>query len=274
MKESQAIFSLHAAQSRRGGNTVLQKAERMERDNEMRRLTRAFVKDQQWVMPAIHAAREELEGTDDVREVNFEEGEEVDEAQEVQPESGPVEWTSLYMPSELDPPVARTVPLSLRLEELRLRFVAIAQRKSDLCAQLQVRGTVNRWKVKNIHGQVQNTRAREKQTTIENNIAITKEAYRLHRARIVSLIAQLDEDQRQEYVPENWVETYQVLRDEDCRALSVNLLLQMEQAEMEHLRRIVKARNGGKSSGQSSHRISWIWYSVGEGEEFELNEGV
>lgn len=252
------------------GNTVLQQVERLERANEIERLTRAFIRDQQWIMPKIHAARMELEGVDDVRDGSL--AEDDDGGEEDDTEKRPLR-TPLYLPSELPLEAARTLPLELRLEELRLHFIAMGDRKADLCAQLQVQASVILLKKTTIRGQRGMTRANDKQVTISNNVALAKHAYRFHRERALALISQLDSAEQVEYVPEEWEETYRELKDEDCRPLSANLLLHMEQVEMQHLRNIVASRKKGKSSGQSAHRISWIWFTLGEGEDLELNDG-
>ena len=82
-----------------------------------------------------------------------------------------------------------------------------------------------------------------------------------------------EEEEKAAYVPSKWDEIFEVLKDEDCQPLSGSLLLAMEQAEVQHVKKLVAARRDGKATGQSKYRIPWIWYKVAEGTELELNDG-
>ncbi|KZV70919.1 hypothetical protein PENSPDRAFT_578685 [Peniophora sp. CONT] len=237
-------------------NTILQKTERIEQRTELERQLVLFRKDQQWIMPLVFAAIQELEGIAGGAK------------------SGG-STTVLYLPSELDRELARTEPmLEVMFAEIKLRLAGMEDWLDALRQQLRVRGTVTQWKISYAQGQRMATRTINKQRVIQENVITAREMYRLHRERYVTLISYLTEEERAAMVSPNWEETFQVLNDEDCRPLNNSLLLAIDAVEIEHVKQLVASRNNGVASGASSYRIPWIWYKVAEGTEIELNDDM
>lgn len=241
--------------------------QRMELDKQIK----LFRKDQQWLMPMVFAGIQELEGAVDVIGIRDEESDEEEEEEEEEM----LKKVMLYLPSELSREVARSLQAVL-LEELKLRWAGMEDWLDVLRQQLQVRGSVARWRVDFVTGQHAATRAIGKQRTIEGNIQTAKAMYRLHRERYVKLVSYLNDDEREEHVPALWEDTFRILEDSDCVALSHRLLLAQDMKEIQHIRRILGIGDGGKVTGESTHRMSWIWFSVAEGDdnELELNDGM
>lgn len=89
------------------GCTYIQKRERLEQATELERQIRLFRKEQQWIMPAIHAAVQELEGMDSTRGTTADyESDEDGEEGEATTKRRPA---MLYLPLDLDQPLARTM---------------------------------------------------------------------------------------------------------------------------------------------------------------------
>ncbi|KZV60542.1 hypothetical protein PENSPDRAFT_593936, partial [Peniophora sp. CONT] len=235
------------------GRTVLQETERLEQRTELHRQMRQFRKEQQWLMPL---GRVNAKGP----------GSKKKEAK--------VPGGELCLPSELNRDVARTSPmLDLIFEELKLRWAGMGDWLDILRQQLRVRGTVDKWKTDYVRGQNLSTRARDKQEAIQANIDMAKEMYRLHRERYITLLGFLDEKEVSALVPGAWEKTFQVLQDSDCKPLTHRLILNVDDAEIEHIK-LVMGGGGGAVTGQGSHRIPWIWYRINTGSKLELNDDL
>ncbi|VDB90239.1 unnamed protein product [Peniophora sp. CBMAI 1063] len=250
--------------------TVLQTTERVEKRNELAREMRLFRKDQQWMMPVVYAALQELEGVETGNAADMETDDEGEDDQQVESHKD-----ALFLPSELEKDVARTAPmLDVLLVELRLRYAGMEDWLENLRQQLRVRGTVAQWKISYGTGQRMATRTINKQRTIQENVVMAREMYRLHRERYETLVSFLTDDERAAHVPPKWDDTFRVLHDEECRPLNNSLLLAIDAVEIQHIKDILSERRNGVASGASSYRIPWIWYKVAEGTEVELNDDL
>ncbi|VDB94606.1 unnamed protein product [Peniophora sp. CBMAI 1063] len=262
------VLQRRAAKTKEG-RTVIQKRERVEQSTELKRQIRLFRKDQQWLMPSIYAAIQELEGSEPVRATVDVYGEEDEDEDEGISGTGAA---VMCLPSELDRDLARGV-LNVLLEELKLRFSGMEDWLDILRQQLRVRGTVKQWKIEFSTGQRMATRTINKQRVIQENIEMARDMYRVHRERYKTLVSFLTEEELALYVADDWEDLFQELRDNDCRPLSNSLLLAIDAEEVRRVRQFIAARKDGVASGQSSYRIPWIWYKVAEGTELELNDG-
>lgn len=251
-----------------------------------------FRKDQQWIQPLVYAGLKEIDGEvvagededDDDDDSDEEEG--VDEVVAEEDESRLPEYDAalpmgnkaargLYLPSELSTELALQQPRELLYEELRLRWGGMGDNVVMIRQYARIKGTVNEFKKTSIRGQNHATRARDKQNAIEANLETVKECYRTHRARFARLVSFLDEEEREARVPNKWEDRFRVLEDSDCIALGHRLLMRIEDEEIKRIRRIVglpKAKDGA-AAGENSHKVPWIWYTIVEGGEFEMNDG-
>ncbi|VDB85039.1 unnamed protein product [Peniophora sp. CBMAI 1063] len=266
--------------------TVMQRSEEIQRRSDVVRQMRLFRKDQQWMMPIVFAAIQELEGVEPSRQGGSEdadvddEGASDDEAQTSAQETPKVtDATSeiLYLPSELGKDVARSPNVvDVFFEELKLRYAGMEDWLNVLRQQLRCRATVDRWKVDYVTGQDMSSRARTKQETIQANVLLARDMYRLHRERYVTLVSFLTEDEQKELVPEKWEITFKILNDNDCRPLNNRLLLAIDDTEIEYIRQIIEQEKNKRKdpSGQSHHRIPWIWFHIAENTELELNDDM
>ncbi|VDC03136.1 unnamed protein product [Peniophora sp. CBMAI 1063] len=204
------------------GRTYIQKRERLEQATELERQIRLFRKEQQWIMPAIHAAVQELEGMDSTcgTTADYESDEDGEEG-EATTKRRPA---MLYLPSDLDQPLARTM-LDVLLQEMKLRFAAMEDWLDILRQQLRVRGTVRQWKVVFSSGQRMATRTINKQRVIQENIDQARNMYRWHRERYATLVSFLSDEEREQYVFAEWEDLFEELADEDCRPLNNSLLI-------------------------------------------------
>ncbi|VDC07002.1 unnamed protein product [Peniophora sp. CBMAI 1063] len=272
-------------------NTVLQRAEKREQANEVARLLVQFRKDQQWIQPLVSAGVSELEGDRAEANTREEDGDSEDEDED-EIDAGPsgdgdeddVEAGApddlplgnkvargLYLPSELPRELALQQPRELLYEELRLRWAGMGDDIVIIRQYCRIKGTVAEFKRKTVRGQRHTSRARTKQNAIEANLYTVKESYRVHRARFARLVSLMSEREREEQVPANWEDRFRELEDGDCIALGQRLLMRIEDEQIKRVHRIVTQKHGG-SSGESSHKVPWIWYTVVEGGIIELND--
>ncbi|VDC05902.1 unnamed protein product [Peniophora sp. CBMAI 1063] len=254
--------------------TLIQKTERLEQRMDLERQIRLFRKEQQWMMPLVYAAIQELEGVDNSRDDTIDEDEDDSGGNnvDVKDMDSKVVGGQLCLPSELDRDVVRTHGLiELACEELKLRWAGMADWLDVLRQQLRVRGTVDKWKTDHVRGQGLSTRARTKQEAIQANVDTAKQMYRHHRERYATLISFLDEDEQRALVPAKWEETFEVLEDRHCKPLTHRILLKMDDEEIKHIKSVV---SGEQPSGQTHHKIPWIWYRISAGSKLELNDDL
>ncbi|KAJ7853407.1 hypothetical protein B0H13DRAFT_2358947 [Mycena leptocephala] len=153
----------------------------------------------------------------------------------------PPEATQLFMPSEIQSVALRgKVGSGDALEEVR--------------HGLRTRTLTNRFRLRNYTGQGMMTKGQGILQQINIKIHIAKLRYRYSCSALVMLRGHGD-----------WEERLCVLKDEDVRALT-----EEEKAQNEHWAELGGAiieggiaRASGLASGEGSHTLSWIWYTVG-----------
>lgn len=174
----------------------------------------------------------------------------------------------LHLPSSLSNDIRSKVcsPLLISTED-QLRYAHMGESLDEMRCYLRVRVFANQYKIKNVTGQRENTRARHWQKTFDKAVLSAKRRYRRAREAYCSLQG-----------PGQWEGTYQVLKDEDVRAFNERALTIREQQEREDARRasglldeeIAAAPIGaGLELGEGRRRISWIWLVQGRCDEHE-----
>ncbi|KAJ7195402.1 hypothetical protein B0H12DRAFT_1245586 [Mycena haematopus] len=175
-----------------------------------------------------------------------------------------LEATRLFMPSEIADATIRERVCAVGLPELeaRMREGEATEALEAIRAGLRTRTMTNRYKLRNYTGQGLMTRGQGILRQINVRIHIAKIRYRYARAALLVLRG---------HGP--WEERLRLLADDDVRALNERALTEEEKAQKDHWSRIGGAiieggvaRAAGVASGEGSHTLSWIWYTVGVGE--------
>lgn len=176
-----------------------------------------------------------------------------------------VEDFPLFLPSELTKNERRKYcPNNLADTEDRIRFAEALDALERLRHHLRTRSFANIFKIANITGQIRNSRAREKQSTIDDKVRGSALKYRRAREALKNLRG-----------PGTWELDLQVLEDGDIRALNERELTREEKNAQESLHRkngIVtlvdteladQARRTQKSVsvGEGHRASSWIWFT-------------
>ncbi|VDB95702.1 unnamed protein product [Peniophora sp. CBMAI 1063] len=164
---------------------------------------------------------------------------------------------NLYLPSNFANQDETTVPAAVRSLEIQLRWAAMADELDNLRQQLRLKGCLNKFKLAQITGQHNNTRARETQDIVLDNVEKAAKAYRRHREAYLALMGK-----------GAWEDTMKPLRDIDCHGLGDRLLEQIENMTEENIQQFLAGKRGADSSGETRYELPWIWYS--ESEEFGL----
>ncbi|VDC00058.1 unnamed protein product [Peniophora sp. CBMAI 1063] len=263
----------------RNSNTVLQKAERTERKNELLRHIAMFRKQQQWIMPLVSAGLQELQGKDvdgTGREAeDYDDGDELIASADANDPVLEATEMNLFLPSELPAQLAVQHNHDVLMEEICLRWGGLSDAVVMIRQNLQIKGVVHRFRKGNTRGQRPNTRVRGKQAVIEANLAIAKAAYRLHRERFAALANMLTAEERARHIPSDWESRFQVLEELDCVAIGSKVLIQIEEADIAHARALIAARKGDTSvTGQTHRKVSWLWYTSLDGATLELNDDM
>ncbi|KAI0348910.1 hypothetical protein OH77DRAFT_1465897 [Trametes cingulata] len=94
----------------------------------------------------------------------------------------------LHLPSELAPDIRALVCVEgLAQIEDDLQYAEACEALDELRHALRIRTSYNRAKIKNVTGQVLNTRAREKQATVDEAVNAAKQRYRAARLALMQL---------------------------------------------------------------------------------------
>jgi hypothetical protein len=174
-----------------------------------------------------------------------------------------VEELCLYMPSDLSEACRSKICLGDLAEmEDRLRFAEASDALECLRHQLRTRSFTNRFKVANVTGQVNNTRARETQHRIDDKVRAAELLYRRSRDALLKLRGH-----------GLWEDTLRVLETSDVRALNEREMTAQEKVDI----RRVQERAGVTgvddvanmervvttvaAVGEGLRRPSWIWFS-------------
>lgn len=139
-----------------------------------------------------------------------------------------VEDFILYLPSELNASDRRKFcPNGLAELEDRVRYAEACDALETLRHHLRTRSFSNRFKVANITGQINNTRARETQARIDDKVRFSAVQYRRARAALVVLRLGKSTEWQAKLAP---------LQQSDVRALNERELTQQEKDEMTAVR--------------------------------------
>ncbi|VDC03701.1 unnamed protein product [Peniophora sp. CBMAI 1063] len=169
----------------------------------------------------------------------------------------------LYLPSNPPDKDRSLVSDRERAIEAQLRWDYMVDELHRLRQQLRLRGCLNKFKIANITGQYNNTRARETQDIVNANVKKAAVAYRRHRAAYLLLVGK-----------GKWEETMRVLNDKDCRGLGDRLLEQMEEMTEENVKKFLEGRRGAASSGETRYELPWIWYNHTEDSGLQITDGA
>lgn len=178
-----------------------------------------------------------------------------------------VEDAVLFMPSELtNLQRAEYCNEGIAEVENRLRYAEAFESLEELRRQLRCRTYMNRFKVKNVTGQKDNTRARDKQSTIDAAVKTAELRYNRARKAVLALRG-----------PGDWEASLQVLLSTDVRGLNERSLTEQEKRDereirlkagipeddIDDVRVIAKA----VEVGEGTRRPSWLWFSSSTGED-------
>lgn len=178
-----------------------------------------------------------------------------------------IEDAKLFMPSELSAIQRQEYCREgIVATEARLRQAEAFDSLEDLRRHLRTRTYMNRFKVKNVTGQKANTRARDKQSTIDVSVKFSHLRY--NRARGALLVLRGHGD---------WEKVLQVLLATDVRGLNERSLNELEKEDERQIR--VKAglpeddiddiRVVAKpvEVGEGFRKPSWLWFACSTGED-------
>lgn len=207
----------------------------------------------------------------------------------------------LYMPSDIQEALRNTYCDAPLLQmEADLRYACATEALQDLRRQLHLRVYMNQLKIKNVTGQKGNTRARGLQATIETRVQEAAERYRTARRAFIAL--------KGEDGP--WKAKLRDLKAGDVVGLGERAQKELIRRQDEALRRLIQSRQmaateptatgatatepttaeteehpstqvpmseeriAAVASGESRHKVSWIWTTGGleAEEEDEVDE--
>lgn len=178
-----------------------------------------------------------------------------------------IEDAKLFLPSELNA-IQREEYCreGIVASENRLRYAEAFESLEELRRLLRTRTYLNRFKVKNVTGQKDNTRARDKQSTLDASVKTAELRY--NRARQALLVLRGSGD---------WETVLQVLHSSDVRGLNERGLNEQEKREEQQIRFRAGIPEDGIDDvrvvakavevGEGTRRPSWLWFSSSQGED-------
>lgn len=174
------------------------------------------------------------------------------------PTSDDIETYPIQLPSDLSPTLRGSVcAAGLAQVEDDLQHADAYEALDELRHALRIRAAYNRDKVKNVTGQVPNTRAREKQGSADESVHAAKRRYRAARSALERLRGSGE-----------WEATLRPLLDKDVVGLNERALTREELADNERARDMGGAAeddsvplSGVVSVGEGRRTLSWIWYT-------------
>ena len=175
-----------------------------------------------------------------------------------------VEECKLHLPSDLsEVDRCKYCPGDLTEMEDRLRFAEASDALESLRHHLQTCSVTNHFKVANVTGQVQNTRARETQSRIDDKVQAAALQYRRSRDALLKLRG---------HGP--WEDTLRVLERSDVRALNEREMTAKEKEDIRRVQDRAQAEVRGEDDastervvatvaavGEGQRRPPWIWFS-------------
>ena len=174
------------------------------------------------------------------------------------------ELHSLHLPSDLsEVDRCKYCPGDLTEMEDRLRFAEASDALESLRHHLRTHSVTNRFKIANITGQAQNTRARETQSRIDDKVQVAASQYRRSRDALLNLRG---------HGP--WEDTLRVLERTDVRALNEREMTAKEKDDVRRMQNRAQAGATGEDDastesvvataaavGEGQRRPPWIWFS-------------
>jgi hypothetical protein len=218
--------------ARRHNNTILQQTRGLEQRNRLLRLLRNFRGQQDELMPAFSYLFSSYESLDSQL-------------------SQVPEDICLYLPADLDVDRRRALDPALVSIAPKFHLAAMSDSLDELCHQLRLKACLSNFKIHNITGQRQNTRARITMESIQAAVLVAAETYRVHREAYGRLVGSGP-----------WEKQYRELKVSDIVSPGDRLVQQMEADSKAQAEGISRYFRGGAASGESRHTVSWIWYNV------------
>ncbi|KAJ7430009.1 hypothetical protein B0H11DRAFT_1765883 [Mycena galericulata] len=184
------------------------------------------------------------------------------------------EATRLFMPSDLSSPKARAKACAAGLDgvEARLREGEVSESLDVVRDGLRTRTATTKFKIRNWAGQRAQTRGQGILRQVNLRIHSATLQYRWARQALLKLKGHGE-----------WEKRWQVLKDEDVRALNERSLTEEEEAERQRWRELGEIpEEGGIGalgdivSGETHKTLSWIWYGISakEGADEKLHEAL
>ncbi|KAF8145909.1 hypothetical protein K438DRAFT_1629288, partial [Mycena galopus ATCC 62051] len=167
------------------------------------------------------------------------------------------EATRLFMPSDIASAEKRVQACAAGLDgvEARLRQGEAADALAQLRQGLRTRTMTNRFKIRNWTGQRALTRGQGILRQINIKLHAAKLRYRYARQALLKLKGHGE-----------WENRFQILTDDDVRALNERSLREEERAYDKHLGRLGAAdgvaATGAVALGEGDRTLSWIWYAT------------
>ncbi|KAL1947382.1 hypothetical protein VTO73DRAFT_14343 [Trametes versicolor] len=178
------------------------------------------------------------------------------------------EHYAIFLPSDL-PAATRTSACVQGLSQIEddLQYADACEALDDLRHNLRVRSSYNKDKIKNVTGQVPQTRAREKQAAVDDAVDAAKRRYRVARRALEMLRPSGD-----------WESALRPLLDSDVVGLNERALNREELAENARIRELGGVvrddsvpLSGVVSVGEGRRTLSWIWYTPASGRNASQN---
>ncbi|KDQ52704.1 hypothetical protein JAAARDRAFT_198051 [Jaapia argillacea MUCL 33604] len=215
------------------GPTTLQAAELQNRQTGLQQKVDWFYKLQAIHMPGVEAIRE----AEAIR---------IRSTQSTGPENA-----KLYLPSDLSTVMrSRGCSSGLVSLEARLRHAEAVDALHNVWNYLRMQTYLSKFKIKNITGQIANTRACSMLSQVESKITSSVSRYCRSRAAYMALQG-----------PGQWEKVLQVPKPEDVRGLNESDLKETEQMDGERLVKKTGVQVGGDTvkPGEGHQELSWIW---------------
>jgi hypothetical protein len=186
--------------------------------------------------------------------------------------SVPIERAVLFMPSELSMTQrSEYCTNDLSSIEDHLQYAEASDALQDLCRQPRTRTYTNQFKIKNVTGQKNNTRSRQKQSTIDNSVKSSELHYNRAQQSLLALRG-----------PGEWESTLHMLLSSDVRGLNERGLTDQEKNEERRVRALAGVAEEDDADiddirvvaktvevGEESRRPSWIWYATSIGGDMQ-----
>ncbi|KZV59244.1 hypothetical protein PENSPDRAFT_566485, partial [Peniophora sp. CONT] len=126
-----------------------------------------------------------------------------------------------------------------------------------------------------VRGQSANQRARGAQESLKTLVNSAAADYRRHRQAYKALVSKSKKDE-----PQEWEKRLPELDAADVHPLGDRLVAQMAKLSAEKAKRFIQEQKEKgsseipKSSGNTGHKVPWIWYNATEMDDFVINDDL